>query len=53
MYGGLYEGLGFSFRGTCRLGYMKVHGFLLGTRVGKVLGVRVFRVTCRAGYIKV
>ena len=31
---------------------MKVHGFLLGTRVGRVLRVKVFRVMCRFGYMK-
>ena len=31
---------------------MKVEGYLLGARVGRVLGVRVFRVTCRVGYMK-
>ena len=28
------------------MGYRKVSGFLLGARVGRVVGVRVFRVTC-------
>ena len=37
MWGGLYDGLEFSFRGTCR----------------EVVGVRVFRGTCGVGYMMV
>ena len=35
------------------MGYIKVWGFLLGARVGRVVGIRVFRVTCRVGYMNV
>ena len=32
---------------------MEVWGFLLGARVGRAVGVSVFRATCRVGYMKV
>ena len=32
---------------------MMDQGFLLGARVGRVVGVKVFRVTCGVGYMKV
>ena len=37
------------FRVTCRVGYMKFKGFLLGARVGRVVGVRV--LGSRVGWV--
>ena len=52
MKGGIYEGLGLSFRGTCRGGFRGDASFRVMCRV-RVLRVKVFRVMCTVGYMKV